>query len=356
MKRLLSQRAKTRRAWRDHSVSPWGKWSMVRAASWPGRLRGRGMGSSLNAGSCLRSGVTPGRPPGGARAQGPIPGHGRRSRHGRRRWCRVSRRQGACLAGPASLIGCMAIVPMFGRRWLPGWGPRPSWPALRRRAAGSSGRERRSSPRSRRGQCGRRGRGCQRRSLHRASQRWPHPSPRGRGSGGRSRKGPKGPWRMPLRVSACPEVRTGCPSARSGEASSGPVALSRPMPMRGVRPRPVRRFARGSGAVVCGGPWTSVVRKRTQHAAGRTMKGGNRPAGSPTGGSRCWRMFFSGTCRSVWGKKASALTVSQLRRFCAVVFPLHPSTIEESLAIVAGTKRRTHQAYRAHRKRRETEG
>jgi hypothetical protein len=38
------------------------------------------------------------------------------------------------------------------------------------------------------------------------------------------------------------------------------------------------------------------------------------------------------------------------------VLPLHAYTIEESLAFVAWVQRRNHQAYRAHRKRRETEG
>ena len=86
------------------------------------------------------------------------------------------------------------------------------------------------------------------------------------------------------------------------------------------------------------------------------MKCGNRPAGHTTGGSRGWPLFFSGTCKGVWGKKAPALTVSQLRRLFQVVLPLHPETIEESLAFVAWVQRRKHQAYLAHRKRRETEG
>ena len=86
------------------------------------------------------------------------------------------------------------------------------------------------------------------------------------------------------------------------------------------------------------------------------MKCGNMPAGTTPCRSQCWPIFFSGTCRSVWGKKAPALTVSQLRRFFEVVLPLHAYTIEESLAFVAWVQRRHHQAYLAHRKRRETEG
>ena len=80
------------------------------------------------------------------------------------------------------------------------------------------------------------------------------------------------------------------------------------------------------------------------------------PAGTTTCCSRCWPIFFSGTCKGVWGKKAPALTVSQLRRLFQAVLPLHTDTIEESLACVAWVQRRNHQAYLAHRKRRETEG
>ena len=46
----------------------------------------------------------------------------------------------------------------------------------------------------------------------------------------------------------------------------------------------------------------------------------------------------------------------QLRRLFQVVLPLHTDTIEERLAFVAWVQRRNHQAYLAHRKRRETEG
>ena len=236
---------------------------MVREASWPGRLHGQGMCSSSNAFSCLRSGLPPGLPHSGASARGLIHGNCRRSRHGRRRWCRVSRRKGASLAGTALLPGCMARALMCWRRWRPVGGPRPSWPSLRRRAAGSNGRQRRSRPSRLRGKCGRSVRGCQRRSLHSASQRWPHPAPRGSGIGGRSQKGPKGQWRLPLRVTVCRYVRTVSQSAPSGSCSSGPVDLSRPLPRRFVMHRPVRRFARCSGSGVCGGQWTRVLRQGT---------------------------------------------------------------------------------------------
>src|SRR5215470_12714828 len=120
--------------------------------------------------------------------------------------------------------------------------------------------------------------------------------------------------------------------------------------------RPVRRCARWSGSAVSGGPWNNVLQKGKQHSAERTMTCGNIPAGSTTWCSRCWPIFFSGPCRGVWGKKAPALTVSQLRRLFEVVLPLQAYTIEESLAFVAWVQRRNHQAYLAHRKRRETEG
>ena len=56
--------------------------------------------------------------------------------------------------------------------------------------------------------------------------------------------------------------------------------------------------------------------------------------------------FFLWHLKGRLGEKAPALTVSQLRRLFEVVLPLHTYTIEESLAVVAWTQRRNHQAYR----------
>ena len=65
---------------------------------------------------------------------------------------------------------------------------------------------------------------------------------------------------------------------------------------------------------------------------------------------------FCGTSSSTWGKKAPALTVSQLRRLLDAVLPLRTATVDDVLALVAWVQRRNHLAYLAHRKRRETEG
>ena len=67
-------------------------------------------------------------------------------------------------------------------------------------------------------------------------------------------------------------------------------------------------------------------------------------------------MSFCGTESSTWGKKAPALTVSQVRTLLEVVLPLRTSTIEEGLAFVAWVQRRNHQAYRAHRVQRQEDG
>jgi len=56
------------------------------------------------------------------------------------------------------------------------------------------------------------------------------------------------------------------------------------------------------------------------------------------------------------GIAAPALTVSQLRLLLEVVLPLRLSKIADVLALVAWLQRRNHNAYLAHRKRRETEG
>ena len=56
------------------------------------------------------------------------------------------------------------------------------------------------------------------------------------------------------------------------------------------------------------------------------------------------------------GKKAPALTVSPLRTILEVVFPLRTYTIESVLEFVAWVQKRNHQAYRAHRARRQEDG
>ena len=56
------------------------------------------------------------------------------------------------------------------------------------------------------------------------------------------------------------------------------------------------------------------------------------------------------------GKKAPALTVSQLRLLLAVILPLRTYTVPEALALVAWVQRCNHRAYLSHRKRREMGG
>jgi hypothetical protein len=57
-------------------------------------------------------------------------------------------------------------------------------------------------------------------------------------------------------------------------------------------------------------------------------------------------------CRYAWGKKAPAITVSQLRTLLEVVLPLKTLTIEDVLQLVAGRQQRNHRAFLSHRKRR----
>jgi hypothetical protein len=56
------------------------------------------------------------------------------------------------------------------------------------------------------------------------------------------------------------------------------------------------------------------------------------------------------------GKKAPALTVSQLRTILEVVLPLRRYTIEAVLAFIAWVQQRNHHAYRAHRARHQEDG
>lgn len=48
--------------------------------------------------------------------------------------------------------------------------------------------------------------------------------------------------------------------------------------------------------------------------------------------------------------------MSQVRWLLEVVLPLKTFTLEEVLHLVKWTQRRNHEAYRAHRKRREEDG
>jgi hypothetical protein len=66
--------------------------------------------------------------------------------------------------------------------------------------------------------------------------------------------------------------------------------------------------------------------------------------------------FFLWHLKLRLGKKAPALTVSQLRALLEVVLPLRTYTIGDVLALVAWVQRRNHQAYRSHRKRRQESG
>jgi SRSO17 transposase len=66
--------------------------------------------------------------------------------------------------------------------------------------------------------------------------------------------------------------------------------------------------------------------------------------------------FFLWHLKLHLGKKAPALTVSQLWTLLEALLPQRRYTIEEVLALVAWVQRRNHRAYLSHSKRREAEG
>jgi len=82
------------------------------------------------------------------------------------------------------------------------------------------------------------------------------------------------------------------------------------------------------------------------------MKSVNTSGGLLTGSPPCELTSSSGMCRDVWGKKAPAMTVSQLRTLLEVVLPFTTVTIADVLHLVAGRQQRHHRAFLSHRKRR----
>jgi len=82
------------------------------------------------------------------------------------------------------------------------------------------------------------------------------------------------------------------------------------------------------------------------------MKSAHTPAGLITCSPRCEPTSSSGIDRYAWGKKAPALTVSQLRTLLEVVLPLKTLTREDVLHLVAERQQRNHRAFLSHRRRR----
>jgi hypothetical protein len=66
--------------------------------------------------------------------------------------------------------------------------------------------------------------------------------------------------------------------------------------------------------------------------------------------------FFLWHLKLKVGKKAPALTVSQLRMLLDVLFPHCTLTLEDVLKLVAWVQRRNYGAYLSQRKRRAAEG
>ena len=66
--------------------------------------------------------------------------------------------------------------------------------------------------------------------------------------------------------------------------------------------------------------------------------------------------FFLWHLKLRLGKKAPALTVSQLRMLLEVILPLRTYMVADALELVVWVQRRNHRAYMSHRKRRQTTG
>src|SRR5262245_55578296 len=83
-----------------------------------------------------------------------------------------------------------------------------------------------------------------------------------------------------------------------------------------------------------------------------SMKSVKTPGGIITCSPPCWPTSSSGICRYVWGKKAPAITLSQLRTLLEVVLPLKTLTMAAVLQLVSGRQQRHHRAFLSHRTRR----
>ena len=66
--------------------------------------------------------------------------------------------------------------------------------------------------------------------------------------------------------------------------------------------------------------------------------------------------FFLWHLKLRLGKKAPALTVSQLRMLLEVILPLRTYMVADALELVGWVQRCNHRAYMSHRKRRQTTG
>jgi hypothetical protein len=161
---------------------------------------------------------------------------------------------------------------------------------------------------------------------------------------------------MRLPVNGGRSVRRAGPSAPSGWGASGHWGPPLGTRTRSVMPLRARLYGLACGAVVCGGLWSHALKNVKQSSGWTSMNYVNIPGGTTTGCPQCWRISFCGGSSCAGGKKAPALTVSPLRLILDVVLPVRTYSVEDVLKVVAWLQRRTHHAYLAPRKRRETEG
>ena len=81
------------------------------------------------------------------------------------------------------------------------------------------------------------------------------------------------------------------------------------------------------------------------------MKCENFPDGITTCSRACCHIYFSGIKRLDWGKKAPALTLSQLRILLRIVLPMRVLDIDLTIELVGWIQARNHRAYLSHRRK-----
>ena len=140
---------------------------------------------------------------------------------------------------------------------------------------------------------------------------------------------------------------------RFGYWSAEPWGPSQYILILSVMPQRVAGSSCWFGLAVFDGLSSSVLRKQKQKLEWTTMRSGNFRVGFIIWWLACWPISSSGILSSDWGKKAPAITLSQLRILIKVVLPIRHFDCDGLIAYVAWIQDKNHRAYLSHRKKKQ---